>query len=181
MIIARANPDKLTISTVGEGTTNHVAFQALNRLYGLKIKLIPFSGAAPAVTALLGGHVMVTSTATSGYAPYLKSKTMRLIAMMGDERDPRYPDAPTFKDMGYPISFQSWYVITGPKGMDPAIVKKLSDAFEKAQQAPEYIRLAKDLEIYTPKPLYGDELRKGILQRNEINAKLFTKLGMEVK
>lgn len=178
---AQANPDKLTISTVGEGTANHIAFHALNLLKGLKIKLVPFSGAAPAMTALLGGHVMVASTASSGYAPYLKSKTVRLIAMMGDERLSEYPDVPTLKEMGYPLEFQSWYIITGPKNMDKSIVKRLSDAFTKAMETPEYIKLAKELEIYVKKPFHGDELSAGIRERNRKNVELFKRLGIGLK
>lgn len=181
MDFARANPDRLTISTPGVGTTNHVAFEALSLLEGSKIKLVPFSGAAPAITALLGGHVMAASTASSGYAPHLKAKRLRLLAMMSEERMEAYPDVPTFKELGYPLVFQSWYVITGPKNIEKPVVKKLADAFMKAMETPEFIKLAKDLEIYTRNPLWGDELREGIIRRDKKNAELFKKLGIGIK
>jgi tripartite-type tricarboxylate transporter receptor subunit TctC len=181
MDFARANPDKLTISTVGVGTTNHVAFEALMLLEGLKIKLVPFSGAAPAMTALLGKHVLVASTAASGYAPHIKAKTVRLLAVMSEERLDAYPDVPTLKELGFPLVFQSWYIISGPKNMEKSVVKKLADVFIKGTETPEFIKLAKELEIYTKNPLSGDELREGIVRRDKKNAELFKKLGMGIK
>lgn len=178
---ARANPDKLTISTPGVGTTNHVAFQAFSLLEGLKIKLVPFSGANPAVTALLGGHVMVASTSTSGYSTHLKAQKVRLLAVIGDERMEDYPDVPTLKELGYPLVFQSWYVIVGPKNMEKAIVKKLGEVFKKSVETPAFIKLAKDLEMWTKTPLQGDELKERVIQRNAKYEELFRKLGMGIK
>ena len=179
---ARANPEKLTMGIIGVGSADHVAFQALALQENLKVKFVPFSGAATTMTALLGGHIMVASPASSGYAPYVKSKTARLLAVLGETRMEQYPDAPTLKELGYPsLVFQSWYVISGPKNMDKAIVKKLADAFGKAMQTPEFIKMAKDLEIYSTKILSGDELRAGIVRRDKINEELFAKLGIGIK
>jgi len=176
---ARTNPDKITMGIIGVGSSDHVAFQALALLENLKIKFVPFNGAAPTMTALLGGHVMIASPASSGYAPHVKAKTARLLAVLGEERIEQYPDVPTLKELGYPsLVFQSWYVISGPKNMEPSVVKKLEDALGKAMKTSEFIKLANDLEIYAKNPLSGDELRQGITRRNKINEELFKKLGM---
>ena len=178
---ARANPDKLTISTVGVGTTNHIAFEALCLLEGLKIKLVPFPGAAAAMTALLGGHVMAASTGASGYVPHVKAKTVRMLAMMSDERLDEYPDVPTLKELGYPLVFQSWHLLYGPKNMDKAVVKKLCDTFARTINSPGFINFAKSLDTWARKPLSGDELREGMIQRSKKNEELFKKLGMGIK
>lgn len=178
---AKANPDKLTISTPGVGTTNHVAFEALSHLEGLKLRLVPFPGAAPAVTNLLGGHVMVASTGFSGYSTHLKAKNVRLLAVMSDERLDEYPEIPTFKELGYPLVFQSWHIIAGPKNMDKSIVKKLSDVFSKTIESPDFIKFAKGLETWAKKPLSGDELTEAIFQRFKKNEDLFKRLGMGIK
>jgi len=179
---ARANPDKLTIGIIGVGSADHVAFQALALQENLKVKFVPFSGAAPTMTALLGGHIMMASPASSGYAPHVKGKTARLLAVLGEERMEQYPDVPTLKELGYPsLVFQSWYVISGPRNMEKSIVNKLATAFGKAMATPEFIKLAKDLEIYAPKTLSGDELREGLVRRDKINAELFKKLGLGPK
>jgi tripartite-type tricarboxylate transporter receptor subunit TctC len=179
---ARANPEKLTMGIIGVGSSDHVAFQALALLENLKMKFVPFSGAAPTMTALLGGHIMIASPASSGYAPYVKAKTARLLAVLSEARMEQYPDVPTLKELGYPsLVFQSWYVISGPKNMEKSVVRKLADAFGKAMMTPEFIKMAKDLEIYSRKTLSGDELREGIVRRDKINEELFKKLGIGMK
>ena len=146
------------------------------------MKFVPFDGAASVMTALLGGHIMIASPASSGYAPHVKAKSARLLAVLGDERIEQYPDVPTLKELGYPeFVFQSWYVISGPKNMEKSVVKKLEDAFRKAMTAPSFIKLAKELEMYSKKTLFGDELREGIIRRDKMNEELFIKLGIAIK
>ena len=71
---ARANPDKLTIGIVGLNTSDHIALQALALFENLKIKYVPFNGAAQTMTALLGGHVMLASTASQDMLLMSKEK-----------------------------------------------------------------------------------------------------------
>jgi tripartite-type tricarboxylate transporter receptor subunit TctC len=176
---ARANPDKLTWGIVGVGTSDHIALQALMQYENLKVKFVPFNGAAQVMSALLGGHVMIASTASSGYAQHLRAKTARLLVVMGEERMEQYPGVPTLKELGYPsLVFQSWYIISGPKNMDKAIVKKLGDVFGKAMMTPEFIKMANELEIYTKKPLFGQELTDNLVRRSKTNAEIFKKLGL---
>jgi tripartite-type tricarboxylate transporter receptor subunit TctC len=176
---ARANPDKLTQGIIGVGSSDHVAFKALASMENIKIKQVPFAGAAPTMTALLGGHIMIAAPASSGYAPHVKGGTARLLAVLGEERLEQYPDVPTLKELGYPsLVFQSWYVISGPKNMERSVVKKLADAFGKAMETPEFIKLAKDIEIYERKTLTGDELREGIVERSNKNLELFKQFGL---
>jgi len=179
---ARANPDKLTLGTTGVNSTEHVAFQSIAMMENLRIRFVPFSGATPAVTALLGGHVMAIVPATSGFAPHVKAKTARLLAVLGETRMDDYPDVPTLKELGYTeLVFQSWYILSGPRNIEKPIVKKLEETFSKAMESPEFIKLTRDLEIYTKRPLSGDELREGILRRNKRNADLFKRLGIAIK
>ncbi len=176
---ARANPEKLTMGIVGVNTSDHIALQALASMENLKIKFVPFDGAAPTMTGLLGKHVMIASTASSGYAPHVKGKTVRLLAVMGEERMEQYPDVPTLKELGYSsLVIQSWYIISGPKNVENSIVNKLADAFGKAMMTPEFKKLANDLEIYTKKPLFGQNLREALIQRNKQNVEMYKKVGL---
>jgi tripartite-type tricarboxylate transporter receptor subunit TctC len=177
---ARANPGKLTVGTAGAGTTNHVAFQALSRMEGLNINIVPFAGESQTGAALLGGHIMVMSTAATGYARYLRAKKVRLLAMMSEKRMEDYPEVLTLKELGYNLVFQSWFVIIGPKDIEKPIVKKLAETFDKAMQTTSFIQLAKSLESWTKEPLSGDELRKEIIRRDAVNQTLFKKLGMGI-
>ena len=182
---ARANPDKLTIGTVGVGTANHVGLEAFFKVENLKVKLVPFAGISLTMNAFLGKHVMAASTATdfAGYAPQVKKEgKFRVLAVMSDERLPEYPQVPTFAELGYqyPLVIQSWYLISGPKDMDKSIANQLGEVLRKAMEAPEYIKLAKDLDIYTEKPIMGDALREGLVARNKKNEELFKRLKMGI-
>jgi tripartite-type tricarboxylate transporter receptor subunit TctC len=176
---ARANPDKLTMGIVGVNTSDHIALQALARFENLKIRFVPFNGAAPTMTALLGGHVMTASTASSGYAPHVKGKTARLLVVMGEERMDQYPDVPTLKELGYPsLVIQSWYIISGPKNIENSVVKKLEEAFGNAMMTSEFIKVASDLEIHTKKPLFGQALTEALIRRSKENVEMYRKVGL---
>jgi len=177
---AKANPDKLTVSVIS-GSSNDIALQAVALFEGIKIRIVPFTGAAPAVTALLGGHVMASSTGFSGFSSHLKSGAMRLLSVFGDERLDEYPGVPTLKELGYPLTFQSWHIIVGPKNMDKSIVKKLSDVFSKTIESADFIKFAKGLDTWAKKPLSGDGLKEALIQRSKKNEELFKKLGMGIK
>ena len=178
---ARANPGKLSISTTGVGNNTHVAWEAIALLENLKVKIVPFSGAAPAVTNLLGGHVMVACTGSSGYALHLKAKKVKLLAILSEERMEIYPNTPTLKELGYPITFQGLYIVAGPKNMGKPVVKKLEEAFKKATEAPSFIKLAEDLETYSKRTLSSDELSEAMVRLSRRNGELFKKLGMGLK
>ena len=129
---ARLNPNKLTVSNVGEGSGGHLVLEGLCIKEGIKMKHIPFTGATPAITALLGGHVMAAAIAGSGYAPHLKAKKVRLLAVLGEERMEEFPDVPTIREHGYPhLVYQSWYVIAGPKKMGRKLSRNLWEFSEK--------------------------------------------------
>ncbi len=175
---ARANPDKLTVGTLGEGSAGQLAFEILARTENLKIKLVPFPGAAPALTALLGGHIMATSTGSSGYSQHIRAKSVRVLATMGEERVSDYPDVATTKESGFPLLvFQNFYVLFGPKNLEKTMVEKLGASFLKAMESPDFVKLAKDLEIYVSKPLAGNALSERMLQRYRKSDELFKKLG----
>ena len=178
---ARANPDKLTIGFSGSFTSDWVCLDALFKLENVKVKLIPFAGVAPSMQALLGGHVMATSGATdfAGYAAQAREgKMLRVLVTMGEKRRPEFPNIPTLKELGWPLVYQSWYVISGPKGMDRAVVEKLKDAFKTATQDPAYIKLLKDLDTYDESLVFWPELSSALVQRTNANELLFKKVGI---
>ena len=80
---------------------------------------------------MLGGHTMLQADST-GWKPLVDAGQLRLLAIWTAERSKNWPDVPTLKELGYPFVFDSPFGIAGPKGMDPAIVEKLHDAFKKA-------------------------------------------------
>jgi tripartite-type tricarboxylate transporter receptor subunit TctC len=135
---AKANPGKLTYGHTGIGTTPHLAFEEFAHKAGFKAQDVPFKGSAEIMQAILGGHVPVMSGATE-FAPQVKAGKLRLLATLGSKRMRDFPDVPTVAESGYDTISESPFGIGGPKGMDPAVVKTLHDAFRKALEDPKVI------------------------------------------
>lgn len=137
---AKANPGKFTYTTIGAATTNGIAMELMARESGVKFSHVPGKGGGEGISAVLGGHVMAMVESPS-WASLVASGQLRLILLLNAERSKKWPDTPTLKEAGYSYSFDSPFGLVGPKGMDPAIVKKLHDAFKVAYDDPKVIEL----------------------------------------
>ena len=146
---AKANPGKLTYATPGNGTSLHITMEDIAQREGLKWTQVPYKGYAEGAQALLGGHVDAHADST-GWAEQVNAGRLRLLVTWGAQRTKRWPNVPTLKELGYPIVSNSPYGIAGPKGMDPAVVKALHDAFKKALDDPEFQKMLEkfDQEVY---------------------------------
>ena len=127
---AKANPGKLEYGHTGTGTTPHLAVEEFSDKAGIQLNPIPFKGSAEIMQAILGGHIRVMS-GTTEFAPHVQSGKLRLLATLGRQRNKAFPDVPTVKESGWDTITESPFGIGGPKGMDPAVVKVLHDAFKK--------------------------------------------------
>lgn len=132
---AKANPGKFTFGSTGNGTTPHLAVEEFASKAGIQLTHVPFKGSSDGLQALLGGHIDAHSDAT-GWAPHVEAGTMRLLATYGSKRTKRWPQVPTLTELGYDTVSDSPFGIAGPKGMDPAVVRKLHDAFKKTLEDP---------------------------------------------
>lgn len=132
---AKANPEKFTYGTPGAGTTPHLAVEEFAAKAGIKLSHIPYKGAAEGVQAVLGGHVMSHSDST-GWAPQVDAGNLRLLATYGSKRAKRYPNVPTLNELGYETISDSPFGIGAPRGMDPALTRRLHDAFKKTLEDP---------------------------------------------
>lgn len=132
---AKANPDKFTFGSTGNGTTPHLAVEEFASKAGIKLQHVPFKGSADGLQALLGGHIMSHSDAT-GWAPHVEVGTLRLLATYGSKRTKRWPNVPTLTELGYETVSDSPFGIGAPKGMDAALTQRLHDAFKKTLEDP---------------------------------------------
>jgi tripartite-type tricarboxylate transporter receptor subunit TctC len=132
---AKANPGKLTYGSTGTGTSPHLAVEEFAQRAGIQLNHVPFKGNAENMQAILGGHIMSASDAT-GWAPHVESGKLRLIATYGSKRTKRWPNVPTLDELGYKTVSDSPFGVCGPKGMDPAVVRVLHDAFRKTLEDP---------------------------------------------
>lgn len=139
---ARDNPGKLTYGTPGAGTSLHLGMEQIAAREGVKWTMVPFKGGSETWAAVEGGHVMAAAEG-AGWWPLLDAGRVRILALWSESRNPRLPDTPTLKELGYPFVFDSPFGIAGPKGMDPAVVKKLHDAFQAAMSDPRAMEIQK--------------------------------------
>lgn len=130
---AKANPGKVTYATPGSGTSLHIGMEQIAAHSGVQFTQVPFKGGAETGAAVLGGHTMLQADST-GWRPLVESGQLRLLNLWTAERSPAYKDTPTLKELGYPFIFDSPFGLAGPKGMDPAVVQILHDAFKKAME-----------------------------------------------
>jgi tripartite-type tricarboxylate transporter receptor subunit TctC len=140
---AKQNPGKLSYASTGHGTSPHLLMEEVASKTGIQLLHVPFKGSADATQALMGGHVMALSDAT-GWGKFVDAGTFRLLVTFGEQRA-RW-GAPTAKELGYDVVSYSPYGIVGPKGMDPRVVKTLHDAFKKAMDDPEHMKVLQQLD-----------------------------------
>ncbi len=143
---AKKNPNKVTYSTAGASTPQHIVMLQLADAAGVKWTHIPMGGGVKAATQLLGGHV----TACAGspeWKPFVDEGRLRLIAMFGDERLEDYPDVPTLKELGYDIVAPSLYSVVGPKGIPEDRVLILHDALHEGMKTQGYKDLLKKFNL----------------------------------
>ncbi len=154
---AKAHPDELTVATNGIGTTPHLVMEELFGRKGLRFTHVPYKGTSEQMIALTSGQVMV-GVNSNGFAPFLDSGKLRMLATFGARRSPRWPQVPTLKELGLGLVASSPYGIVGPRALPPPIVKTLHDAFHAALFDPVHLA---ELAKYDQLPDYLDSVAYG--------------------
>ncbi len=173
---ARNDPGKIDYGSTGMGTSPHLLLEELSVNAGVKLNHVPFKGNADLMQALLGGLVMAASDAT-GWDKFVDSGQMRLLVTFGDQRTRRWPQIPTAKELGFDVVGNSPYGLVGPKGMDPAVVKTLHDAFKVAMGDPKHVEVLSQLN---QEPWYrsGDEYARWTREVYVKDKRLIERLGL---
>ena len=176
---ARKNPGKVDYGSTGIGTSPHLLMEEVAANAKVQLVHVPYKGNADLQQALLGGHVQAQSDAT-GWDKFVDGGQMRLLVTFGDKRTKRWPDVPTAKDLGYGVVSSSPYGLVGPKGMDPAIVKTLHDAFKKAMDDPRHMEVLGQLnqEVWYRS---GDEYFQWAKETYAKDKALIERLGLAAK
>ncbi len=176
---ARENPGKATYAHPGVGTRPHMVMAAIAGQDGIKMNFVPFKGDTPSVTALLGGHVMACGGGTGSWKAHVQAGTLRLLAVMEEERVDLFPETPTIVELGYSYPFTLIVFVHGPKGLPEPVVKKLEDAFSNASQSPVFTKVAVDNALYVKKPLVRGELAKFLSSERTKSEEIIKKLGLK--
>jgi len=125
---AKAAPGSIPYGSSGNYGTMHVPMEMFSGSANVKMLHVPFTGAGPAVVALLGGQVQALSTGPSSVMGHIKAGKVRVLATWGESRHPALPDVPTLKELGYDAQFSQWTGLFVPAGTPDAAVAKLREA-----------------------------------------------------
>ncbi len=134
---ARAHPGALFYGTPGANTTD-VTMTRLARMLDIQWTSVPFRGAAPNLQNLLGGQIHF-SAETSAWADMALEGRVRPLALWMSARAARFPNVPTFRELGHDVVAESAYGVAAPRGTPPAIVNILHDAFKLAVHDPQHL------------------------------------------
>jgi len=161
--MAKAQPGKLNFASGGTGVGIHMAGELFNLAAGVRITHVPYKGAGPGMTALLGGEVDMMFNGLSSALPHVKTGKLRALAVGGDKRSPLMPDLPTVAESGYQFNTSGWYGPLAPKDTPRAIIAKLHSTLVKALSAPPIRSRLTDIAVEvigsTPQE-YANRLRE---------------------
>ena len=174
---ARANPGRLNYGTPGANTTD-VQMTRLARLAGIEWVAVPFRGAAPNMQALLAGDIHF-SAETSAWADMALEGRFRPLAVWMSERARRFPDVPTFRDLGYDVLGESTYGIAGPRGMEPEVVQIIHDAFKEAVHDPAHLAVIARFDMPV-RYLNSEDYATAAMLQNEEERRTVRELGLRL-
>ena len=129
---------KLGYGSAGVGTAMHIAGEMLNEAGGLKAMHVPYRGAAPVITGILGGHLDFMIADVTILLPQVQSGKLRAIALFAPARSPLVPDVPTAKEAGFPaLTMENWYGVFAPKGLPDGVAATLEKALLEVLALPD--------------------------------------------
>jgi tripartite-type tricarboxylate transporter receptor subunit TctC len=130
--LARKEPDKLTMSSPGPGTTNHLLSELLQEKLGVKWVTVQYKGNAPATNDLIAGHVQFNFDQMSVALPFIKDGKTRALAVMGSKRSQWLPDVPSFEEAGFPgIDGSTFTGLMAPAKTPAPIIARLNQELGK--------------------------------------------------
>ena len=134
---ARTKPGQLTFASAGPGTTHHIGFEMLKRAADVDLIYVPYPGGAPAISALLGGHVTSVLAEYAPLAEHLKAGKLRAIATTAGTRIPALPDLPTVAESHKNYEVDFWWGLFAPAKTPKQTITRLASWFTAAMQVPE--------------------------------------------
>jgi len=174
---AKAAPTKITYGSAGIGGATHVGMEEFALAAGVQFTHIPYKGGAPALQDLLGGQIDALADSSS-WAPHVVSGKLRLLATWGESRTHDFPDVPTLKELGFNVVVDAPNGVGAPKGLDPAIEKKLRDAFKVAAASPEFLAACDKIDA-PPMYLDGPDYEKYVAATYRKETQLIEKLKLK--
>jgi tripartite-type tricarboxylate transporter receptor subunit TctC len=140
---AKAEPDKLSYGTFGTGTSAHLAGELFKNMAKVNLTTVPYKGAAPAITDLIGSQIQLMFTTVASAASLIAGGQLRALAVTSAERSPAFPDLPTVAEAGLPgYAAESWYGLFAPAKTPADIIARLNKSAALAVQSEAFKRLS---------------------------------------
>ncbi len=150
---AKANEHKLNMGHAGVGSVSYIGCLLLNSAIGIKPTMVPFTGTAPVMNAILAGNVDYDCDPVLGPLPHVRAGTVKALAIAAKKRSPLLPDVPTSYEQGFPqFDCAPFYAVFAPKGTPKAAIDKLAAALAKGLDEPAVQKRLNDLGAQIPDP-----------------------------
>ena len=176
-LLNAAKKKDIQIGNSGIGAIWHLAATGLEQAAGVKFTHIPFDGAAPAITSLLGKHIDAVSVSYAEAASQIKAGKLKALAVLAPERLPACPDVPTAKESGYDIAVGTWRGLGVPSATPVEIVSHLETVFVNAAKSDSFKQFMKntnnDIEL-----LSAAQFKEKLAADNVLFKKLIGSIGL---
>jgi tripartite-type tricarboxylate transporter receptor subunit TctC len=152
---AKKAEGKMNYGSAGNGSSHHLAGELFNGLAGTKIAHVPYKGAGPALTDLMGGQIDVMFDGMGSSAGHIKGGRIKAIAVASEKRAPGFPNIPTAMESGLNYKVSTWYGLWAPKGTPADVITKFQTELKKAYNSDELKVIWNGLGAEVP-DMYGD-------------------------
>ncbi len=136
---AKANPGKITMASAGIGSVGHLAGELFKMMAGVDFVHVPYRGAGPALTDLIGGQVMISFAGLAGSIEYVKSGKLRALAVTAANRSEALPDVPTVGEVVSGYEASDWFGVVAPKNTPASIIDKLNKEVNESIADPKLV------------------------------------------
>jgi tripartite-type tricarboxylate transporter receptor subunit TctC len=176
---AKARPGEMKLGNAGSGSVYHLSAIGLEDKAGVKFNHVPFSGAAPAVVALLGGHIDALDVSPAEVGPHVLGGKLRMLGIMADARIPAFGNVPTFKERNIDLALGTWRGLAAPKGTPKPIIELLRTTARKASEDPTFKEGLNKLNLgyaYLDAPAFAQAMQRD----HEYFGQLIQKNGIKI-
>jgi tripartite-type tricarboxylate transporter receptor subunit TctC len=178
---AKAAPGKLTVASAGSGSPHHLALELFKQRTGVDMLHVPYKGAAPAITDLLGGQVDLMFIDLAAGLPNVKAGKLRVLAAATPQRLPVLPNVPTMAEQGVAdFTAYAWQGVVGPAGLPDAVVKKFSADLQKTLAQPDVAAKLQDMGVI-PMPMPPAEFKAYAEQERAMWAGVIKKANIKLE
>ena len=177
---ARAKPGELTIGALGPATTQHVALEMFKKTAKADMIFVPYPGGAPAVNALLGGHVTSVVANYSEVMAQVMANQLRVLATTSASRIPLLPDVPTTREAGLDFEVTAWFALVATGKTPAPVAAALIDAISGAMKAPELQPRLAQLQLY-PVNKCGAAFGEFLRAQNEAMGPIVREAGIKLE